>query len=128
MAFKEFFHNSKFTVRVNRITKADDERAFPHNHGCDFISVGLSGWYVENVYKADDVDAGFRTSKRSRFNVHRMNNTQLHKIAEVSDKPAYTLFVTFNYAHKPPLAYGPNGEVETMGEMYNRLGHGSPVL
>jgi predicted metal-dependent enzyme (double-stranded beta helix superfamily) len=126
MSFKEFIHNSKFTVRVNRITVSDDARAFPHNHGCDFISIGLRGWYAEDVYEAANVEKGSKRHLRAMFNVHRMNNTQLHKIAAVSEKPAYTLFVTFNYAHKPPLAYGPNGEVETMGEMYRRLGYGKP--
>jgi hypothetical protein len=112
---------------LNRITVPDDEEAFPHNHGCDFVSIGLKGWYSENVFKADAVEDGFVNHMRRRFNIHRMNNTQLHKIASVSDTPAYTLFITFNYAHKPPLAYGPNGEVETMGEMYTRLGHGATV-
>lgn len=126
MSFVQFVHNSRFSVRLNKITVADDERAFPHQHGCDFVSIGLLGSYTEDLYEMRNVTSPFRRANRGMFNVHRMNNDRLHKIAAVSKRPAYTLFITFNYAHKPPLAYGPNGEVETMGEMYRRLGYGRP--
>ena len=78
-------------VYIHKITTADPPNSWPHDHGCDFISIGLSGWYSEALY-----DEPRRRPERSRVIVrgprhgHRMRNAQAHRILHLSGPAVYT--------------------------------------
>lgn len=113
--------NSKFTIFLHKITSADPEGTYPHDHGCDFFSVGLRGSYLEQVFDNPMDQTKFRYVRRGLGQGHIMRNSQAHRILSLSRDSVYTLFITFNFAHRPAWAYGPDGPM-TVGEMAARMG------
>lgn len=113
--------NSRFTVFLHKITSADPEGTYPHDHGCDFFSLGLRGSYVEELFDDPMDQSKVRKVKRGTARAHVMRNSQAHRILSLSRDNVYTLFITWNFAHRPAWAYGPEGPM-TVGEMAMKMG------
>jgi hypothetical protein len=70
---------------ITRISMADDQREFPHDHSRTFWSWKL-GWYAEDVY-TDQADLSAMQHKRHRrLGIHRLRHTEAHSITSVSPR------------------------------------------
>lgn len=77
---------------ITRISMADDQREYPHDHSRTFWSFKL-GWYEEDVfYDKNDLTVRRRIRHR-RFGVHRLRYTQAHSITRVSPHLVTILFL-----------------------------------
>jgi hypothetical protein len=109
-------------VYIHKITTVDPPATYPHNHGCDFISVGLGGWYSEALFDDPTVTPQqAREVRRKRWNVHRMRNTQAHRIVGISGPAVYTLFVAYRLTEEPAHAFDPEGNLVSLREMYIQI-------
>jgi hypothetical protein len=114
------FKGKRVTISLNSLEKVPYRPPFPHDHSCDFLSVGLKGGYKEMLFfqPADDLSDKAEV-KRGFGNLHFMKNKRAHYITEILGDSALTIFVTWNYLHKPSMIYSPYGYIPT-GEFYKR--------
>lgn len=80
------------SVDVTRISMADDNRAFPHDHSRSFVSWKF-GWYKEWVYDDPDDLSQRQFREHGKFSFHRLRYSQAHSITEVSPGLVTVLFL-----------------------------------
>lgn len=73
-------------IRLHNIL-AEDPGRDPHDHPWPFRSVILRGWYLEQ--------RGTRHARREAGQSYRLGRGEFHRIVQVADGGAWTLFVTF---------------------------------
>ena len=78
---------------ITRISMADDQRAWPHDHSATFLSFRLIGSYEEDVY----TDPGDLTKVEHRthrwLSATRLRHTEAHSITTVSRPLVTVLFL-----------------------------------
>lgn len=85
--------NPWFSMDITRISMADDQREWPHDHSRTFFSWKLIGWYEEDVYdEPDDLSRTWHVRHR-RFGIHRLRHTEAHSITRVSPHLVTVLFL-----------------------------------
>lgn len=80
------------SIDVTRISMADDDRPFPHDHSRSFVSWKW-GSYKEWVYYNPDDLTQRRFREHGRFSFHQLRYTQAHSITEVSPGLVTVLFL-----------------------------------
>jgi hypothetical protein len=80
------------SMDITRISMADDQREYPHDHSRTFWSWKW-GWYAEDVYDDPDDLARVRHVRHRRLGVHRLRHDQAHSITEVSPHLVTVLFL-----------------------------------
>jgi hypothetical protein len=79
-------------VHITRISMADDQRKWPHDHSATFLSWKF-GSYAEDVF-TDPADlTKVRHVKHRRFGIHRLRWTEAHSITHVSRGLVTVLFL-----------------------------------
>lgn len=78
-----------FSIRVHHILRRDLERT-PHNHPCNFRSIVLMGWYMEEVLMPD---GGTRTQFLNKGDTYKRTTKDYHRISDVSPGGVFTLFI-----------------------------------
>lgn len=73
-------------MRLHHIL-AEDPARDQHDHPWPFVSVILRGWYLER--------RGDRFTRREAGQAYRMKRGQFHRIVQVADGGAWTLFITW---------------------------------
>ena len=76
----------RLQVRLHHIL-AEDPGRDEHDHPWPFVSVILRGWYLER--------RGDRFTRREAGQAYRMKCGQFHRIVQVADGGAWTLFITW---------------------------------
>lgn len=93
------------SIRVHHILRRDLDR-HPHNHPWTFRSIVLRGWYVES--------RNGRVQTVAEGDTYRCNDTDFHRITQVSDGGVWTLFITGRKMHswgfKTPEGFVPHWE------------------
>jgi hypothetical protein len=77
---------------ITRISMADDQRKWPHDHSRTFLS-WVMGWYAEEIYDAPDDLSSKRHVRHRRFGIHRLRWTEAHSITAVSPRLWTILFL-----------------------------------
>ena len=73
-------------IRLHNIL-AEDPGRDPHDHPWPFRSVILRGWYLEQ--------RGTRHARREAGQSYRLGRGEFHRIVQVADGGAWTLFITW---------------------------------
>lgn len=73
-------------IRLHNIL-AEDPGRDPHDHPWPFRSVILRGWYLEQ--------RGTRHARREAGQSYRLGRGEFHRIVQVADDGAWTLFITW---------------------------------
>jgi hypothetical protein len=84
--------NPWFSMDVTRVSMADDDREWPHDHSRTFRSLKL-GWYSEWVYRDKDDLTQREHRRHRRFSLHTLRYTEAHSITEVSPHLVTILFL-----------------------------------
>lgn len=77
---------------VTRISMADNQREWPHDHSATFWSWKL-GWYAEDIYDDPEDLTSKRHVRHMPFGIHRLRYDQAHSITEVSPRLFTVLFL-----------------------------------
>jgi hypothetical protein len=77
---------------VTRISMADDQREWPHDHSATFWSWKF-GSYDEDVFDDPDDLSVKHSVKHRRFGIHRLRYDQAHSITRVSPRLVTILFL-----------------------------------
>lgn len=99
----------RFTISIHKISDPGFVVTDPHDHPSDFLSVGLKGYYVEKVFDSPSEDLTKNRDVKRRW-AHVMRTTQAHYIFE-APKPAWTLFITWNYRGWGSRIYTKSGDI-----------------
>lgn len=78
-------------IRLHHILAEDPGRGH-HDHPWPFRSVILRGWYLEQR-------EGGRHMRREAGDTYRMKRGEFHRIVQVADGGAWTLFITWGARH-----------------------------
>ena len=99
-----------FSVSIHKISGPDPEWLAPHDHGCDFFSLILSGGYTERIYVHPELGLN-RTKDRTHkpWSGHILRNQYAHRV--IAAKPTKTVFITWNHLNRRPMAYTPMGHL-----------------
>jgi len=89
-------------IRLHHILAEDPGRDH-HDHPWPFRSVILRGWYLEQR-------EGGRHMRREEGDMYRMKRGEFHRIVQVADGGAWTLFITWGarrgWGFKPSVPHG----------------------
>jgi hypothetical protein len=86
------FRTPLASVDITRISMADDDRAWPHDHSRSFVSWKF-GSYEEWVYYNPADLTSRRYRKHRRFSFHQLRHCQAHSITQVSPGLVTVLFL-----------------------------------
>ena len=126
--FMTLLTTKTMSISIHRISKVDIDTLWPHDHGLDFLSIGLTGRYTEELYLTPATDLSNKVVKTWKAgSAHVMRNNRAHRIIEATEKPSYTLFLTWNYKGEKTKMYTKHGYMSA-GEYYGRGLHLEDIL